>query len=162
VIILKKLKIYLETTIFNFYYADDAIDKKQDTIILFEEIESEKYDAYTSLTVIREINEASEEKRKRMLDLISRYGIKVLDDDKEAQQLADVYVKEGVIPVKYSPDAVHIALATFWDMDIIVSWNFKHIVKRKTIVMSNVINNREGYKSIDIYSPTEVIEDVDE
>ena len=43
-------------------------------------------------------------------------------------------------------------------MDIIVSWNFQHIVKRKTIIMSSLVNNREGYKSIDIYSPSEVIE----
>ena len=47
-------------------------------------------------------------------------------------------------------------------MDIIVSWNFKHIVKRKTIIMTALVNNREGYKGIDIYSPSEVVENDEE
>jgi hypothetical protein len=53
-------------------------------------------------------------------------------------------------------------MATITGMDIILSWNFKHIVKRKTVIMVNLINTREGYKNIDIYSPSEVIENEDE
>ena len=46
-------------------------------------------------------------------------------------------------------------------MDIILSWNFKHIVKRKTIILTGFVNSKEGYKDIDIYSPLEVIENED-
>lgn len=159
---MRKLKIYLETTIFNFFYADDAPDKRDDTIILFNEISSGKYDAYTSMSVIKELNRASEEKRKLMLDLIINYDIKVLEDVPEAEILGDIYVKEGIIPIKYSTDGIHIALATVADMDIILSWNFKHIVKRKTVIMANLVNNKEGYGTIDIYSPSEVIENDEE
>ena len=53
-------------------------------------------------------------------------------------------------------------MAAISGMDIILSWNFKHIVKRKTILMTNLINSREGYKNIDIYSPSEVIENDEE
>jgi hypothetical protein len=55
-------------------------------------------------------------------------------------------------------DALHIAAATVHDLDIIVSYNFRHIVKRKTVTMIEVVNLREGYKRIGIFSPTEVIE----
>jgi hypothetical protein len=73
-------------------------------------------------------------------------------------RLADIYVTEGIIPQKYRTDALHIAIATVMDLDFVVSFNFKHIVKRKTIMMSSVVNMREGYKQIGIFSPTEVIE----
>ena len=81
-----------------------------------------------------------------------------IESDKKAESLADVYVSEGVIPAKYATDAAHIAVASAADMDFIVSWNFKHIVKRKTIMMSEFINFREGYKRIGIHSPSEVID----
>ena len=159
---LRKLKIYLETTILNFYYAYDAQEKMEDTRKLFDEISQGHYTAYTSMSVIREISKAQEEKRIQLLDLIQKYNIEILEDEPEAERIADIYVEEGIIPAKYITDGLHIALATVHDMDIILSWNFKHIVKRKTMVMTNVINHREGYKNIDIYSPSEVIENDEE
>lgn len=159
---MKKLKLYLETTILNFYFADDAPDKKADTIKLFQEIKRGNYEAYISYAVIDEINEASEQLRQKLLSLLVEYDIPVLDEGSDVDRLADLYVSEGIIPLKYRDDAVHIAMATITGMDIILSWNFKHIVKRKTILMTNLINAREGYKNIDIYSPSEVVENDDE
>jgi hypothetical protein len=151
-------KIYLETSAINFIYADDAPDKRDDTIILFNEIRAGKWDAYTSYTVINEISEAPEETSARLMALIKDFGIVVLPPNDEIHSLADIYVKEGIIPHKYRDDAVHIATACFYGMDIIISWNFKHIVKRKTILMTNFINTRENYRQISIHSPSEVIE----
>ena len=159
---MKKLKIYLETTILNFYFADDAPEKRDDTIKLFKEIESGNYEAFTSYAVIDEINKASEETKIKLFNLLNRYEIEILEEGNEVDILADLYVKEGVIPLKYRDDAVHISMAAISGMDIILSWNFKHIVKRKTILMTNLINSREGYKNIDIYSPSEVIENDEE
>lgn len=159
---MNKLKIYLETTILNFFYADDAPDKRSDTLRLFQEIVEGKYEAYTSYAVIDEIYKASEQLRNRLLSLLIEYDIPILDEGSDADRLADLYVTEGVIPLKYRDDSIHIALATITGMDIILSWNFKHIVKRKTILMTNLINAREGYKNIDIYSPSEVVENDEE
>jgi rRNA-processing protein FCF1 len=156
--ILKKLKIYLETTIFNFVFADDALDKKQDTIKLFDEINSGKYLPYTSDYVVQELQEAEEPKKTQMIDLIEQYKIKFLEANKDAEILADKYVAENIIPLRYRTDGLHIAIATINDLDIIVSYNLQHIVKLKTIMGTESINLREGYKRIGIYSPTEVIE----
>jgi hypothetical protein len=60
---------------------------------------------------------------------------------------------------RHLTDAIHIAVATVNDIDFIVSYNFRHIVKRKTVLMTGAINLREGYKAIGIFSPTEVIDD---
>jgi predicted nucleic acid-binding protein len=159
---MKTLKIYLETSVLNFYHAEDAPEKMEDTRRLFDEINNGKYLAFISMSVIKEISKAPQGKQRTLFGLIRDYRVVVLEDEIEAERIADIYVKEGVIPAKYSTDGLHIALATIHDMDIIVSWNFAHIVKRKTILMTNLINNREGYKSIDIYSPSEVIESNEE
>ena len=154
---MRKLKIYLETTIFNFVFADDSPDKKQDTIKLFEEIAQGKYLPYTSAYALDELEDAEETKKTKMVDLIKRYNIKVLDYNENAESLADKYISENIIPEKYRTDGLHIAIATINDLDIIVSFNFKHIVKLKTIVETEIINIKEGYKPIKINSPTEVI-----
>ena len=152
-------KVYLETSIISFMYADDAPDKQQDTIKLFEEISEGRYEVYTGYNVIAELSGTKDETlRTKLLSIVKDYEISVFPADDEIQRLADIYVAEGVIPQKYRDDAVHIATAAFYGMDFILSWNFKHIVKRKTILMTGIINAREGYKQIGIHSPSEVIE----
>jgi predicted nucleic acid-binding protein len=154
-------KIYLETSVLNFVFADDSPDKKADTIKLFEEIKNGRYAPFTSDYVKKEINNTPDRnKKEEMNKLIVEHNIKRLRKTNEIKRLADEYVKEGIIPEKYTTDALHIAAATVYDLDIIVSWNFQHIVKRKTIVMTEAVNLRNGYKRVEIYSPTEVIEDV--
>jgi hypothetical protein len=151
-------KIYLETTIFNFYFADDALEKRQDTLKLFEEISEGKYIPLTSVYVTDELDDASEEKRDKMYGLISKYNIEILPAGVEAQELSQRYVNEGIIPVKYKEDADHIAVAVVNGLDVIVSYNFKHIVKLKTKTMTGAVNRMLGYREIEIVSPTEVVE----
>ena len=151
-------KIYLETTVFNFFFADDAPEKKQDTLKLFHEIKNGKYIPYTSDAVLEELGKAAPDKFQQMFPLISQYSMITLQVTDEARRLADIYIKEGVIPEKYPTDALHIALSTVNDLDYIISYNFRHIVKVKTITMTESINIRENYKRIGIFSPTEVID----
>ena len=78
--------------------------------------------------------------------------------DDEADRLADVYVTEGIIPPRFRTDGVHIAIAAVNDLDMIISMNFQHIVKRKTVKMTEHINTMNGYHAVEIYSPMEVVE----
>ena len=80
--------------------------------------------------------------------------------DEAAKELAAKYIQEGIIPQKYQADAFHIAIASVNAMDVIVSWNFEHMVKLKTKREVVGINVFMGYKEIDIYSPLEVVENV--
>jgi len=96
--------------------------------------------------------------REKMLALIPKYGITVLTQSDKAVQLANSYVAEGIIPAKYFTDGLHIALATISGLDIVLSLNFKHIVKQKTIEQTEPVNIRNGYKKIHIYAPMEVVE----
>ena len=150
-------KIYLETTIFNYYF-DVERDAHSDTVKLFQEIAQGIYNAYTSEYVVRELQNAPAEKQAKMLSLIREYNIAVLDASDEAKHLAEIYVNENIIPQKFLTDGIHIATATTNDLDMIISLNFKHIVKRKTIEMTEYINIRQGYKKVQIYTPMEVVE----
>lgn len=154
---MQQLKIYLETTIFNYYFDTDR-EAHPDTVKLFKEIASGKYEAFTSLYVTDELEAAPVAKRDKMIRLIAEYGVTVLAPNKAAEQLADTYVAEGMIPVKYRMDAIHIAVASVNGLDMIVSTNFKHIVKRKTVRMTSAINVLNGYRAVEILSPMEVVE----
>jgi hypothetical protein len=84
----------------------------------------------------------------------------VLFVDEETDRLAEKYIDEGIIPAVYRDDALHIALTSIKGLDILVSWNLKHLVKHKTRIETAGVNMLLGYKAIDICTPWEVIEDV--
>jgi len=151
--------IYLETTIFNFPFADDAPQYQADTLKLFAEIKTGKFQAFTSEYVMQELEDTKDtEKLGRMKALIAEYGITLIPANAEIKRLSDAYIAAGIIPEKFNTDALHIAAATVTGLDYIISLNFRHIVKHKTIIETELINAREGYKRMFIYNPAEVIE----
>jgi predicted nucleic acid-binding protein len=151
-------RIYLETTLFNFYVDEDRGFVHDSTVALFQECAAGKYKAFTSRYVIDELAAAPAPKCDELLRLVSEYGIPILESTEEAATLADMYVSERVIPEKYRTDALHIAIAAANDLDMIISMNFQHIVKRRTINMTAHINRLNGYRAVEIYSPMEVVE----
>ena len=81
----------------------------------------------------------------------------MLETSPEVKRLASLYIEAGAIPSEYATDAAHIAITAINGIDFIASLNFEHIVKQKTIRIVGEINAREGYKSIGIYKPLEVL-----
>ncbi len=75
----------------------------------------------------------------------------------EAEALRDIYLAERVVGPASLLDAHHVALATVARADMIVSWNFKHIVHHEKMAGFNAVNMREGYAPIRIFSPLEVV-----
>ena len=151
-------KVYLETTLFNYYFDEDR-DAHADTVTFFEECAAGKFEPYTSGYVINELDDAPTDKREKMLALIDKYNITVLAITDESDGLALRYIKEGAFPPNSLLDASHIAAASVSALDKVVSLNFRHIVKEKTIKMTSAINILLGYKTMEINSPMEVIDD---
>ena len=104
-----------------------------------------------------EINQTPlKELRSKMNVLINKFNIlELTDDDKE---LADIYIEKGAIPKKYSEDALHIAVAVNNNMDFLLSWNFKHIVKLKTKNIVRLVNTLAKIAQIEIITPAELLE----
>ncbi len=155
---MKKIKYYLDTTIFNFVFAEGDVEKKDITIKLFKDFPETAEGIYISDEVIREISRADEPRKSQLEGLIRATNPLLLEVNIEAQELADRYVKEGIIPPRYRSDALHIAIAVINGIEAIISWNFKHIVKLKTRIMVNGVNRLLGYHEIEICSPEEVVE----
>ena len=152
-----KQRVYLETTMFN-YYVDEAKDAHPATVAFFEAIGRGEFEGYTSTITYRELSIASEPKRAKMLELIGKYHITMLEESDDSIKLADIYIKNGVIPATKLLDARHIAIATVNAIDIILSYNFKHINKLKTKTMIPAINQISGYRNIIIAQSEELID----
>ena len=84
-------------------------------------------------------------------------NMEFLEFTEEANSLAETYLKEGVVSEKSRIDAQHIATATIGRSDVLVSWNFKHIVNLKRIYGYNSVNLRLGYPILEIRTPIEVL-----
>jgi hypothetical protein len=151
-------RLYLETTVFNFYYTEKARQKRDDAQKLFIAIVEGKYEVYTSNYVLKELEKAPKEKAEKMLNLVEKYVKDVIPFNNKAEGLADLYIANHIIPLKHRLDALHIAAATVSQLDFVVSYNFGHIVKPKTIAGAGFINLQEGYRQIGLCTPTEVVE----
>jgi predicted nucleic acid-binding protein len=160
---MKKLALYLDTSVISFALSGDIPDDDRNiTLKVIEQINKGRFEGFISDVVIRELgNTQDQDKREKLLKLVGSTDFnEILSVDEEADALADKYIAEGIIPAVYRDDALHIALASAKGLDILVSWNFKHLVKHKTRVEVGGVNTLLGYKVIDICTPWEVIDDV--
>jgi len=160
---MRKLALYLDTSVISFALSKDISDDDRNiTLKLIEEINKDKFEGFISDVVIRELGNTKDPvKRDKLLKLVENTEFnEVLSVDEEIDRLAGKYIEEGIIPAVYRDDALHIALASVKGLDILVSWNFKHLVKHKTRIEVAGVNTLLGYKAIDICTPWEVIEDV--
>ena len=161
---MKKLRIYLDTSVINFLFADDAPEKRDITIRFFDGwVATGRYETVISSVVMREIGRTKdEEERARLLRVIVDYSLKSvpLEPREEIADLADAYVGAKVIPPKKYEDALHLALCTIHEMDVLVSWNYQHLAnvnKERRVV---AVNQSLGYYyPLRITTPLEVMDE---
>jgi len=104
---------------------------------------------------LREL-EAAPEGVRLVLGRVPQAHIEPLSLSSEAEELAAAYIDDGAIGARMRADALHIALATVARVDVLVSWNFKHIVNLKRIHAYNAVNLKKGYPLLEIRTPREV------
>ena len=155
---MKRLKIYVETSIWNFLLTEDSDDKRKITEKFFEEVSKARYEIFISDVVIEEISEAAEPRKTALEELIQKCNPERLSSTDDFEYLAMKYKKENIVPERFENDLLHIAIAVVHNLDIVLSWNMKHIVKYRTKVEVNSINLREGFKPIELLTPEEVID----
>lgn len=146
-------KIYLDTSVFGGYYDTDF---EEDTQILFEKIKLGQFQVVFSTTTEDELPGAPERVQKLLPGIPETLKTRI-ELTEEAVNLGDSYLAENVVGRTSRADCFHIAMATINEVDILVSWNFKHIVNVKRIRGCNAVNMKLGYKIIDIRSPKEII-----
>lgn len=155
---MKKLKIYLDTSVISHLDASDAPEKETDTKRLLEKIKAGKYDVFISTVVVIELQKCHEPKRSNLGASLQSIQYALLQETDEVLDLASKYVEAGILREKSYDDCQHIAYACVYGCDMIVSWNFKHLVNVKTITGVRGVNALTGYREMPIYSPTMLIE----
>lgn len=154
---MKKQKIYLDTSVISHLQAPDAPEKMRDTIRLWRNIKNGEYAIYISNTTIDEINDCNEPKRSFMLAKLKEIEVTVVNAETEVDDLSQEFIKLGILKEKSIDDCMHIATALLLKCDVIVSWNFKHIVNDKTIEGVKTISKTKGLDGIKIYCPSILI-----
>jgi predicted nucleic acid-binding protein len=154
---MRKLKLYLDTSVWNFFFADDAPEKRDITKRFFDSIQEDIYEIYISEVVIREINDAPEPKRKALLDLVSKYAPVELETTEETNALTEIYMDRGIVPKGKRDDAFHVAIATASEMDAVITWNYEHLANLRKSEFFNGVNLEKGYtKRLELVTPMEV------
>ncbi|MBK7266472.1 MAG: hypothetical protein IPI12_09080 [Ignavibacteriales bacterium] len=159
---MRKYKIYLDTSVINFLFADDAPEKKEVTVDFFSGVVSQNiYEIFISPIVVDEINKTRDEiKRQKLLDVIREFNIPLIDINsqrEEIEKLAGLYINSKIIPVNKLEDALHVAIATVFEFEILLSWNYKHLANVNKERMILLINVSEGYsKPFRLITPMEV------
>ena len=97
------------------------------------------------------------ERVQKVVTELPQESLEVVQENEESRGLRDKYLEAGVIGITHANDAHHVAIATISGADMIVSWNFKHIVHYEKIRQFNQVNTEAGYDAVEIFSPFEVI-----
>ncbi|HEX9592543.1 MAG TPA: PIN domain protein [bacterium] len=150
-----KFRIYTDTSVLG--GCEDEEFAQHSVRLLDSFVRGERVLVLSSLTV-QELAVAPAAVRRRLASVPEAH-IETLQLDAEARDLAEAYLSAGVLTVRMRADAQHIAIASVARVDVLVSWNFKHIVNLQRIHGYNSVNLRQGYPLIEIRTPREVLSD---
>ncbi|MHA1395860.1 MAG: hypothetical protein ACTSRZ_20345 [Promethearchaeota archaeon] len=150
---MKKLKILLDTSVYSAIFDDRDPNRQNQTQDFWKKIE--EYDLYYCQINIEEIDAVSDDDLKKKMKDFLKKGKKI-EIIEEVKELTKKYINESLIPERFKNDALLLALTTVHSLDILISRNFIHLVKRRTRIGVNLINFKEGYKSIEILAPPEL------
>lgn len=146
------MKVYADTSVFGGVFDEEfARDSRQ----FFADVLTAKFSLVVSALVEEEIESAPEVVRVHFMQFAS--SAELAEISQAVLDLRDAYLCAGIVTPKSTDDATHVALATVSQCEMIVSWNFKHIVHFEKISKYNAVNVLHGHHSINIYSPSEVI-----
>ena len=156
---MKKTKLYLDTSVPSFLFADDSQEKREVTIQFWEILKLGLYEIIISDILLTEISRSETPSSQELENKLAEIVVKIISVNEDIFSLAQKYIEEGIIPQKYQDDALHIALAAYNEADALISWNFKHMVKLKTIRGVNGINRMLGFKELEILTPQSWIQE---
>ena len=146
-------RIYIDTSVVGGYYDEEF---KEATIQLFERLDKNEVIFVVSDLLDLELINAPQQVREHLFKY-SADKFQRVELTKEAIKLADTYIDEKVVGSTSLEDCRHIALATIHKVDVLASWNFKHIVNLQRIKGYNSVNVRLGYSMLEIRSPKDLV-----
>jgi hypothetical protein len=150
---MKRQRIYIDTSIVGGFF---DIEFEKETKLLFQRLENKEIVFVVSELLREELKNAPEHVRS-LLDNYSDDSFETVALTDEAKELAEKYIAENVVGKTSLDDCRHIALATIHKVDILASWNFKHIVNLIRIKGYNGVNLKNGYQILEIRNPKDLV-----
>ena len=146
-------RVYIDTSVIG-----GCIDQefKEWSIKLFEEFINGKKIAVISDITLDEL-ELAPKKVQNILKQIPDKYLRIVDSNLETEELARQYIIRKAVSENFYLDALHIAIATYYNVTVLSSWNFKHIVNLDRIIKYNSVNIEMGYKILEIRSPRDIL-----
>ena len=151
------MKLYLETSVPNFLFHDDAPDKQQMTKVFVDWLKVSPHELFVSDIVIQEIRRTKGERRHLLIKAVESFGAMQLPLTTEAQALGEQYLNEEVLPARFRDDLFHVAIAVCHRLDMIVTWNMKHLANVNKVARLNAVNRSQGRPMMRIHTPQEVM-----
>ena len=146
------MKVYADTSVFGGVFDEEFLQPSKE---FFNEVESGRFLLVTSAVVQAEISSAPKKVQDFFFSMTA--NAEVAELTQEVLELRQAYLDANIVTPKSKDDATHVALASISDCDMIISWNFKHIVHFEKIPKYNAVNTIKGYGHLDIFSPSQVI-----
>lgn len=153
-------RIYIDSSVWNAVFDEHVPEIRAFTLRFFERIEADpSVRPYLSDVVLQELGNAPPERFPLLGRFIERITPVRFELDDASVELADAYVRHGILTAGHLTDARHVAIATVAGLDVLTSWNYRHLVNRRRREAFNGVNSILGYRSLEIISPPEVFDD---
>jgi hypothetical protein len=146
-------RVCIDTSVIGGYFDKQF---KEWSIKLFDEFKNGNKIAVISDITLDEL-ELAPKKVQEVLKLVPTIYLEIVESNLETEQLANQYILKKAVSEKFFLDALHIAIATCFNVTVLSSWNFKHIVNLDRIIKYNSVNIEQGYKILEIRSPRDII-----
>jgi predicted nucleic acid-binding protein len=150
---MKRMRVYFDTSVLGGCFDREFQDASRQ---LMDAVSGERILPLVSEILVRELNEAPRDVQE-VLARLMQGDVERLELTEEAVELHEAYLASGVVPVRYADDALHVALATVARADVLVSWNFKHLVNPIRVRAFNGVNTAQGYGPIIILTPSDIV-----
>lgn len=153
-----KPRVYVETTIPNFYHdlrTDDAVVIRRELTREWWASAYERYELLTGAPVLGELLNGTSGLVRRRIELVS--GLPLLIPDAAVSEVVDLYIRNKLMPAKPPEDAIHLALASIHQCDFIVTWNCKHLANPNKLKHLERINGRLGLHVPMMLTPADLL-----
>ena len=156
---MRKLRLYLDSSILGWSLNRGNPSRFAEANLLLQQITDGKFIGAYSWVSVQEIDAAPEQIAQKLWQKVEGAKLKRVSVrlKRQAEELAQTYCAKGIVPSDFETDALHIAIATIWKADALVSYNFGHIVNLATMVAVNEVNRSRNLQEIFLCQPQEVI-----
>jgi len=152
---MKKGSVYLDTSVPSAYYDNRVLWRLEFTREWWKD-ELFKYNVFISEIVLAEIRRTENQiRRNELLELVIGFGELTLSP--EIDKIANGYIKQGVIPEAHFPDALHVAIPSFYKIDFLVTWNCAHLAQVHRRRRIRLFNTSAGLFVPEIITPMELV-----